>query len=222
MINNNNNIRVLPTSDFEITGMGSSENWNTTEEIILSQNPVSDNHKYLSTSVKLLYSTTGLYFLFQCEDKLLSASMEADYMNLWQEDVVEVFLWPDENRPVYFEYELSPLNYELPLVISQSPKGLRRWRPFQFSEDDHEMTTHQTYIEKGKKEPGAAISAWRAEFFINYELFRIIGCTPPVSGTQWRANFYRVDYDKEQTVWYWKKIKNSSHELNTFGTLHFI
>lgn len=219
---NNSNIQVIQTRDFEITGRGSSKHWDATEEITLNQNPVSENQPYFLTTVKLLYSGTGLYFLFHCEDNLLSASMESDYMNLWQEDVVEVFLWPDENKPVYFEYELSPLNYELPLVISRSPNGLRRWRPFQLSEDDHEMTSHQTFIEQGKKEPGAAISAWRAEFFINYELLRIIGCTPPVSGTQWRANFYRIDYDAKQTLWSWQNTKNSFHELETFGTLHFV
>lgn len=219
---NNNNIEVIQTPDFEITGKGSSKNWNTTEEIILRQDPITDNQKYLSTSVKLLYSGTGMYFLFQCEDKILSATMKSDYLNLWEEDVVEIFLWPDENKPVYFEYELSPLNYELPLVISHSPKGLRRWRPFQLSDEDHEMTSHQTYVEQGKKEPGASISAWRAEFFINYELLRIIGCPPPVSGTQWRANFYRIDYDTEQTLWSWQTTKNSFHELDTFGTIHFV
>ena len=40
-----------------------------------------------------------------------------DFLDLYNEDVVEVFLWPDESFPVYFEYEVSPLNYELPIII---------------------------------------------------------------------------------------------------------
>ena len=37
-------------------------------------------------------------------------------MDLWNEDVFEVFLWTDERYPVYLEYEISPLNHELPIL----------------------------------------------------------------------------------------------------------
>ena len=32
-------------------------------------------------------------------------------------DVFEVFLWTDEKQPIYFEYEISPLGYELPILV---------------------------------------------------------------------------------------------------------
>jgi len=34
-----------------------------------------------------------------------------------ERDVFEFFLWPDERYPVYFEYEISPLGHELPILI---------------------------------------------------------------------------------------------------------
>ena len=43
--------------------------------------------------------------------------MTADNLDIYNEDVVEVFLWTDESTPLYFEYELSPLNYELPIIV---------------------------------------------------------------------------------------------------------
>ena len=43
-------------------------------------------------------------------------------MDLWNEDVFEVFLWTDERYPVYFEYEISPLNHELPILAVLTPQ----------------------------------------------------------------------------------------------------
>lgn len=39
--------------------------------------------------------------------------IQEDMSSLYLEDVAEVFLWPREELPVYFEYELSPLDREL-------------------------------------------------------------------------------------------------------------
>ena len=61
------------------------------------------------TRVKVLYSKKGLYVLMDATDKKLTATMQEDFQNLWTEDVFEVFLWPDERDPLYFEYEISPL-----------------------------------------------------------------------------------------------------------------
>ena len=47
---------------------------------------------------------TGLYFLMEGTDRTLTATMNEDFMDLWKEDVFEVFLWTDERFPVYFEY----------------------------------------------------------------------------------------------------------------------
>lgn len=44
------------------------------------------------------------------------------------------FFWPNDNIPVYFEYEISPMNYELPILISKEEEDLVRWRPFHYDE----------------------------------------------------------------------------------------
>jgi hypothetical protein len=88
--------------DFEITGNGNSDQWQGTGWInLVQQGQTSSSYQ---TKVKILYSSTGIYFLFNCEDKKITSTMNADNLNLWEEDVVEVFLWPDESFPVYFEY----------------------------------------------------------------------------------------------------------------------
>ena len=65
----------------------------------------------------MLYSATGLYVLMDGEDRALTVSNEAHFVDLWTEDVFEFFLWTDERFPVYFEYEISPLGLELPILV---------------------------------------------------------------------------------------------------------
>ena len=74
----------------------------------------------------------------------------------------------------------------------------------------------------GKLEPGAVITGWKAEVFIPYELLQPLQNVPPKSGTRWRANFYRVDYDEgKNTGWDWARVGPSFHEFQKYGTLVF-
>lgn len=213
------NLIVRKTDDFILTGSGSADNWSATEWIDLPQRNSRDSFRGFDTRLKLMYSDTGLYFLFSCDDQILTSTMNEDFMKLWKEDVVEVFLWPDVNDPLYFEYELSPLNYELPLLISNEQGDLARWMPFMYEAD--RQTRHLTAVEGGRKESGASITKWSAEFFIPYKLLRPLNNIQPSSGTIWRANFYRVDYDEGSIRYIWKAIESSFHEPDKFGIIVF-
>lgn len=213
-------LKVKKTTDFSLDGKGTAKNWSKTEWFPVS--PIStseDTPTGLTTKTKILYSDTGIYILFQCEDHILTATMDADFMKLWEEDVVEAFLWPDETTPVYFEYELSPLNYELPLLISNKEENFHSWRPFSY--DGDKRTRHKTSVIGGKKDSGASVRQWSAEFFIPYKLLDPLNNITPEPGTKWRANFYRIDYDEGQTLLAWQPVQQSFHEYKKFGTLLF-
>lgn len=206
-------------NDFAITGNGNNENWKTAEWLQIEQRRFTVEGDSLVTRLKALYSEKGLYFLFFCQDKKLTSTMNADFMDLWYEDVVEVFLWPDEKYPVYFEYEISPLNYELPILISNDEGDLVRWQPFHYDED--RQTIHATEVQGGEKQGGASVESWTAEFFIPYKLLRPLNNVPPQSGSTWRANFYRMDYDGERDSWSWQLTDKSFHDYKKFGTVLF-
>lgn len=214
-------LTIKHTDDFTLTGNGSAKNWKLTEWVDIPHLKTANNNNSHSTKVKILYSDTGLYFLFDCEDEVLSATMNYDFMELWHEDVVEVFLWPNENEPVYFEYELSPLNYELPILVSNNNGKQSHWIPFDYSYKKGRKTRHMTSVEDGKKESDASISKWKAEFFIPFELLRPLKNIFPKSGTKWRANMYRMDYDKGQASWAWQPITENFHQYEKFGTFIF-
>lgn len=210
---------IVSTEDFTVIGDGSNPSWERATWIGLPKRRPEQGMN-LETKVKALYSETGIYFLFNCEDRKLSSAMSADFMDLWTEDVVEVFLWPDETDPVYFEYEISPLNYELPIIISNIEGDITRWQPFHYDTD--RQTSHETSIAGGKKIPCAPIDGWMAEFFIPFKLLRPLKNSFPQKGDRWRANFYRVDYDMAESIgWSWQPTRTNFHDYESFGTIIF-
>ena len=208
---------VRKCQDFRITGDGSSTEWNSAEWINLL--PQEINQSDYPTKVKVLYSEKGIYFLFNCADKKLTSTMRADNLNLWEEDVVEVFLWTSEDFPVYFEYEISPMDYELPIIVPNYKGRFLGWLPWNYSDD--KRTVHATSAVGGEKKGGAVVSAWIAEFFIPYKLLNPLPQVPPVTGTRWRANMYRIDYDNGASHFAWQKTNRTFHEYNSFGTFVF-
>ncbi|MDN5211771.1 carbohydrate-binding family 9-like protein [Fulvivirgaceae bacterium BMA12] len=217
-VNKMDPIEVTKTRDFELSGDGQAVSWQRTDWYSLPQRSHLENMR--ETKLKVLYSETGIYFLFYCQDEVLTASKTADFEKLWLEDVVEVFLWPDTGHNLYFEYEISPLNYELPILIPNINGEFLGWRPWQYTGD--RKIKHQTKVVGGKKETGAKISGWYAEFFIPYELLRPLSNVPPQAGTTWRANMYRVDHDHQKIAhWSWQETGKSFHEIQKFGPMIF-
>lgn len=209
---------VKATDDFDVTGDGSNAAWAKAEWVPLRKR-TAKGAEY-ETKVKMLYSKKGVYVLMDATDTVLSAKITADFENLWLEDVFEVFLWPDERDPVYFEYEISPLGYELPIIIPNLDGKIMGWRPWHY--DGGRKVKKATSAVGGEVKSGAAVKGWKAEVFIPYELLAPMRNTPPKPGTRWRANFYRMDYDGGKTTsWDWAPVGDSFHEHKKFGTLVF-
>ncbi|HRH61460.1 MAG TPA: carbohydrate-binding family 9-like protein, partial [Chitinophagaceae bacterium] len=63
--------------------------------------------------------------------------------------------------------------------------------------------------------------SWTAEMFIPYPLVAPMKNVPPQKGTQWRANFYRIDYDRNPVYSSWQLTRMSYHDPEKFGVLVF-
>lgn len=209
-------IKVTKSADFKINGKGNDANWKNVEWITLTPHQLVEPG--YNTQVKILYSDTGIYCLFKCGDTKITATLKKDFLDLYNEDVVEVFFWTDENVPIYFEYELSPLNYELPILVPNIGGNFLGWRPWHY--EGLRRTRHKTFITKDKSK-GDSVISWTAEFFIPYALLAPMSNVPPQKGTRWRANFYRLDYDRGQARWSWRPIRKNFHDFERFGTLIF-
>jgi hypothetical protein len=211
-------ITVPKCDDFSVTGRGDAQAWQRAQWVALNRRP-GGSHEY-TARFKMLSSAKGVYVLFDGSDQTLTATMKEDFLNLWTEDVYECFFWTDEEHTVYFEYEISPLGYELPILIPNFDGRFLGWRPWHYEGD--RKIQKAVSATGGANESMAQVSGWRAEVFIPYELLRPLRNVPPEPGTKWRANFYRVDYDGGQsTSWDWARVGPSFHEFQKFGTLVF-
>lgn len=204
---------VKHSTDFEVTGDGNDDAWKKINWIVLEKRKGEANYQ---TRAKFLYSDTGLYALFNCEDKTITATLKEDFANLYLEDVVELFLWTDESTPLYFEYEISPLNYELAILVPNFGGDFFGWTPWHY--EDKRLTRHATKIVKDEK---GGVSSWTAEFFIPYTLLKPLQNVPPKKGSQWRVNFYRIDYDKGSSSWVWNPVDVNFHDYKNFGVMKF-
>ncbi len=207
---------VKKTADFQVTGDGTSSAWGSTKWLDITVQKSSG--KTFGTKAKMLYSDTGVYFLFDCEDRKLTATIMEDFGALYKEDVVEVFMQPDTTLPIYLEYEISPLDYELAILVPNINGKFQGWRPWFYEKN---KVQHATSASGGQKKSMASVEGWKAEFFIPYSLMNPVVQQIPVSGTKWKGNFYRIDYDKDYTTWSWKKTSGSFHEYKKFGTIIF-
>ena len=210
--------RVRATEDFEVTGRGDDAAWGKTHWVPLRKRQP-DGHAYESR-FKILYSKTGVYVLMDGTDRKLTTTMTKAYAHLWEEDVYEVFFWTDERHPLYFEYEISPTNHDLPILIPNIDGKILGWTPWDY--EGGRKIRKATSATGGPAESGATVTGWRAEFFIPYALLRPLANVPPKRGTRWRANFYRMDHDgATRTQWDWARVGSSFHEFRKFGTLVF-
>lgn len=208
-------MRIVKTSDFEVTAEENSPNWQSVKWITLPQRK-KEGAGY-QTKIKLLYSDAGIYCLFKCEDKKITATLNGDFLDIYNEDVVEAFFWTDEKMPVYFEYELSPLNYELPILVPNNKGDFFGWRPWHY--EGNRRTRHATHI--NKENATNSIISWTAEVFVPFALLKPMVNVPPNKGTQWRANFYRIDYDSGTSTWSWQKTRTNFHDYEKFGSILF-
>jgi predicted TIM-barrel fold metal-dependent hydrolase len=211
-------LHVKRTDDFAVTGDGTAPAWQGVAWEPLSKRGTGGAE--YDARFKMLYSDKGVYILMNGSDRRLTAKLEEDFADLWNEDVFEFFFWTDARHPLYFEYEISPLGHELPILIPNIDHKFLGWRPWHYEGD--RKIQKAVSIAGGPQKSGAAISGWTAEVFVPYKLLEPLSGVPPKAGSRWRANFYRVDYDDgRETSWDWARVGPSFHEYEKFGTLVF-
>jgi hypothetical protein len=131
-----------------------------------------------------------------------------------------VFFHPDPTIPLYLEYEINQLNKELVLIIPNFNGKMYGWIPWHYQYE--RKVVKKVSVQGGKMMKGESIKSWSAELFFPFELFSPLSNVPPVSGTFWNANFYRLDYDSGKMVkWAWAPIDQSFHEYKKFQPIKF-
>jgi hypothetical protein len=108
----------------------------------------------------------------------------------------------------------------LPILVPNFGGQFYGWRPWHY--EGARKTQKAVSVRGGAPKPGAAITGWSAEVFVPWDLLKPLQNIPPKSGSRWRANVYRMDYDAGRTVsWNWAPLRGTFHQPDKFGTLIF-
>ena len=206
---------IVHLNDFEFTAAAPAGAWDALPWQELSE--MGGRRAGYKTSFKAAWSERGIYTLIDCEDQLLSCTDLDDFDDLYREDVAEIFLWPDEGRPLYLEYEISPLGKELVLLVPNAEGAFMGWQPWHY--EGERRVRKAIRVRGGPATGGAAIKGWQAEVFIPFQLMTGLRNVPPRAGTEWRANIYRLDYDEApRAMWAWSPVSGATfHSPGEFG-----
>lgn len=212
---------VKKCTDFTVTGKGDNAEWN--KAVWNSLTKLDPGGRNYASRFKILYSTTGMYVLFNGEDDKITTKDYKDFEAIYNGDVFEVFFHPNPKTPVYFEYEINQLRKELVLMLSRTGNQVSPWAPKYPAAEDQRPIKRMVDVAGEKAEVDASIKSWTAEVFFPYTILGLLPGVPPVSGATWNANFCRLDYDSGKMIKYSYSpgIQTSFHELDKFLSIKF-
>ncbi len=173
----------------------------------------------LNATAKVLYDDKNLYVAFEMEDRDVWSTLDKRDDKLWTQEAVEMFIDADGDGKNYVELQANPKG-----AIFDS------WLPaYRKNENDWDagmkvgVTVNGTIDKRDDEDKG-----WIVEMMIPLEAARgklkEMKNVPPVLGTEWRVNFFRMDLPNGHaqigTAWS-PPMVGDFHALDRFGTLVF-
>jgi hypothetical protein len=162
------------------------------------------------TEVRAFWNDDEWRLIFHATDKDPWATMTKRDANLYEEEVVEVFFDPAGDLQSYFEIEVNPLGAVLDLVLRKNRSGYK-------GDIAWDCEGLRTLV---RKHPGG----WTTEMAIP---FASVTNSPPIVGSRWRGNFYRIDrpsrdgiVPRELTAWS-PPMRPNFHTPEKFGIIEF-
>ncbi len=213
-----NVLTVKQCLDFEPDGTGQHPEWQNAAWIDLQKLPGGD--LTYRSRFKIMYSSSGIYMLMDGDDQKITSDYTEDQSDMFNADVFEVFLHPDTNYPIYFEYEINALGKELAILVPNIGGDFIGWQPWHY--EGVRKIKRAVTVHGGNQEPFSDITGWTVELFFPYAILKPLVQKTPQSGDVWNGNFYRLDYDEGvQVKWSWAPIERSFHEFEKYGQLVF-
>jgi len=210
-----NSIHVA--KDFSPDGDLTKGVWRQAKPVIFDSSAKRGNrYPGSATRVGSLWTASHVYFSYACQFETLNyyegETTEKERWELWNRDVVEVFINPQPERfQHYYEFEVSPNNQwiDLEIDLEKTPFNDAHW-------DSH--FEHATRINKQSR-------VWTCEMRIPVSSMSVDQIN---AGTEWRVNFYRADGpgdDTKRRFMSWSPLPGHDltfHQPASFGVIRFV
>lgn len=192
--------------DFVPDGKLEEPEWRSAAPVRLEYETLAGRaHPELSTPVRLLWSDRYLYLSFECpftELTVFDPPSKTERLGLWDKDVVELFIGSDPDKITrYAEFEWAPTGESLDLLLDLPEKD------FAWTADGESAVV----VNEAEK-------VWRMEGRIPLTALSEI---PPVAGTRWKINLYRIDRAGNAFLAFSPTLRGSYHTPQRFGWLEF-
>lgn len=182
----------------------------------------SDHHP--RTLARLLHDKTGIYGLFQVNDKYVKAIRAHFQGEVWKDSCVEFFVQPKKECG-YFNFEMNCGGSLLCSYVTdptRTPTGLKKAQPL--PEEIGEQVKTRSTLSKVVDPEIATPCEWKLAFYIPFAVMEpYIGKLSPAAGDQWHGNFYKCAEDISHPHWgAWAPVDQLNFHLpRCFGTLIF-
>lgn len=210
----------------DLKGNWAGDVWNTADiGKITNFRPETKNH-YPRTEFKLRYDDNGIYGIFRVEDKYVR-SVNTEFQSLvCRDSCVEFFAQPD---PIYgyynFEFNcggcrLCHYNYYRKKPASNADERVR----VELLKEEGDMVKIYHSMPEIVEPEITDDTDWTLEFFIPFSLFKKYSdASTPVSGTEWRANFFKCGDETSHPHWAsWSPVDQLNFHLpHCFGIIVF-
>jgi hypothetical protein len=142
-----------------------------------------------ATRFRALWTASALYVRFDADDTSPWFTMLRRDANLWEEEVVELFVDPAGRGVDYYELEISPANVVCDLRVRTPYPRLQSDAAFDLADLETDVTL---YGEGPDRAPGWVATA--AVPFAGLRALPVPGDVrlPPASGDAWRFNVFRI------------------------------
>jgi hypothetical protein len=175
----------------------------------------------MATRVKLLWDDQALYVAFEIRDKSPESKFTKRDEQLWQSDVVEVYLDPGADQKNYVELQVSPKNvvFDALFKMRRKPdwKEARNWN----------LAGLQTAVQIGMLSGRIKYSGWTVEMAVPWSgLGGAQGAKPSIN-SRWKANFFRIEKPGDfKHLVSWSSVADDHrpdfHNLSRAGHLIFV
>lgn len=171
-----------------------------------------------ATYAKVVYDETNVYVGFQVQDDDIRSTFENRDEPLWEQDVVEIYLDPDNDGKKYVELQVSPKN-----VIFDAVFESHRNPPWREAAAASLPIQSAVSVDGTVNEDGGDDKSWTVEIAIPFTA--IPGVTAkPNTGTSWTINLYRIDNKGARDMAHqavWAPVGGDFHNLTNAGDLTF-
>ena len=176
-------LKVMQVNDFAITGDGTDIAWEKCEYHTLSI--TNNGNSTYKTLMKISWSESGVYFLFYCQDNIITCTKKDELDDNCKEDFISILFQFDKDSDIFFKYYITPIEMELPLLIQANNHSFFKWKPLDYIAE--RKVRKKTKGIDGKCKPLEIVNGWHAEFQIPFKLISGFHNVPPAKGTTWRS-----------------------------------